>query len=313
MSADRPLLGIALMLGFCIVAPIGDAFAKLIGQTMPLGAMLFLRFLVQVILLFPFIALGVRPWRLSPRATWFCFLRTLLHITGIGFMFTALQYIPLADAIAIAFVLPFINLLLGRLLLGEDVGIMRFAACLVGFLGTLLVVQPSFAAVGWPALLPLGVAVTFSFFMLITRHIAQETDPIGLQFVSGLMALGLLLPPLFLGQFVSLPIVQWPSPSAYEWSLIIGVGIAGTLAHLLMTWSLRFAPSATVTPVQYVEIPLAGLVGLLVFADWPNPLAILGMAVTISAGLFILFVERAKHRRQPANRQQQPARQTAAE
>jgi drug/metabolite transporter (DMT)-like permease len=73
-------------------------------------------------------------------------------------MFAALRHLPLADAIAIAFVMPFLLLLLGRTVLGETVGPRRLAACAVGFAGTLLVIQPSFAAVGWAALLPLGVA-----------------------------------------------------------------------------------------------------------------------------------------------------------
>lgn len=313
MSYDRPLLGITLMLGFCVIAPLGDAFAKLIGQSIAVGPMLFLRFLVQAVLLIPFIALSLRPWKLSRRAAWLCLVRTVLHITGIGLMFTALKYIPLADAVAIVFVLPFITLLLGWLFLGEEVGPVRIATCGVGFAGTLMVVQPSFVQIGWVATLPLLVALNFAVFMLITRLIARETDPIGLQFVSGLMATVLLLPAVFLGLFVELPTLTWPQPTGYEWFLLIGVGVLGTLAHLLMTWSLRFAPSTTVTPVQYVEIPIAACVGLVLFAEWPNPLATLGMVVTIAAGLFMLVYEQAKARQKHQAQPQQPPAPAAAE
>ncbi len=312
MSTDRPLLGIALMLGFCVIAPMGDAFAKLIGQSIGLGPMLFLRFLVQVVLLTPFIVLSLRPWRLSPSAAWFCLLRTVLHIIGIGLMFTALKYIPLADAVAIVFVLPFFTLLLGWLWLGEAVGPVRIIACIIGFVGTLMVAQPSFVSVGWPAFLPLLVALNFSVFILITRRIAHETDPIGLQFTSGLMAVALLLPVIALGQVLPLPALEWPHPTGFEWFLLVGVGALGTLAHLLMTWSLRYAPSSTVTPIQYVEIPIAAIIGLLIFHDWPNALAMLGMAVSIGAGLVILLYERAILRqRQEALSQQPPAQPTA--
>ena len=64
MFFDKPLLGIILMLGFCVIAPLGDALAKLIGQSVALGPMLLIRFAVQVLLLFPFIALSLRPWLL---------------------------------------------------------------------------------------------------------------------------------------------------------------------------------------------------------------------------------------------------------
>jgi drug/metabolite transporter (DMT)-like permease len=77
-------------------------------------------------------------------------------MTGIALMFASLRYLPLADAVAIAFVMPFIMLLLGWFYLGEEVGPRRLGACAVGFIGTLMVVQPSFAEVGWPALLPLA-------------------------------------------------------------------------------------------------------------------------------------------------------------
>ena len=99
----------------------------------------------------------------------------------------------MAETVAICFVMPFILLLLGRLM-GEQVGPHRLAACAVGFAGTLMVVQPSFMAVGAPALLPLLVAVLFSFFMLITRAIARDTDPVALQAASGLVATAILAP-----------------------------------------------------------------------------------------------------------------------
>lgn len=297
MPNDKPLLGILLMLGFCLIAPLGDAVAKLIGQSVALGPMLLIRFAVQVVLLAPFIALSLRPWRLSPRALRFCALRTLLHMAGIGLMFTALRHMPLADAIAIVFVLPFLNLFLGRLLLNETVGPARLIACLVGFTGTLLVIQPSFAAVGWYAALPLLVAFLFSGFMLITRHIAQETDPIGLQFVSGIMATVIILPLFAFGSAAELAEITWTPPNSREWSLLLSVGALGTLAHLLMTWSLRYAPSATVSPIQYVEIPIAALIGLIIFAELPNALASFGMSLTIAAGLFTMLFEEANRRR----------------
>ena len=188
MNLDRPMLGILLMLGFCILAPVGDAIAKILSETVPLGQLVLVRFAIQALILIPLIWFTDRLWRMTPRVFWLTLLRTVLHIAGIAMMVTALRYLPLADAVAIAFVMPFIMLLLGKYALQEEVGVRRITACAVGFAGTLLVVQPSFAEVGWPALLPVGVAVNFAFFMLVTRQIAKETDPISLQAISGVMA-----------------------------------------------------------------------------------------------------------------------------
>ena len=110
MTADKPFIGILFMLAFCVLAPMGDAFAKILGETIPLVQLLFVRFAMQAVGLLPF-----RPrLRLSQRAYRLTALRTVLHIVGVGAMFTSLRFLPLADAVAIAFVMPFIMLVLGR-------------------------------------------------------------------------------------------------------------------------------------------------------------------------------------------------------
>ncbi|MEM1045102.1 MAG: DMT family transporter [Pseudomonadota bacterium] len=300
MPADRPLLGIFLMLGFCAVAPLGDAIAKLLGETIPLLQLLVVRFAVQAIVLVPLVWATDRPLGMPRRIFRLTVVRTILQIFGIGAMFTALRFLPLADALAIAFVMPFIMLLLGRFVLAEEVGMRRLSACAVGFIGTLLVIQPSFAAVGAAALLPLVVAVTFALFMLVTRQIAKETDPIALQAVSGLIATGLLILFLLAGRAAHLPGFAFVTPTFAEGMLLAAVGVLGTGAHLLMTWSLRFAPSATLAPMQYLEIPIATVIGWMIFRDLPNGLAALGIAITIGAGLYVVFRERALARSREA-------------
>ncbi len=300
LTADRPVLGVMLMLGFCILAPMADAIAKVLGERIPVAQLVLIRFAVQAALLIPLVWATGRIWRMRGRILRLAATRTALHIVGIGAMFTALQYLPLAEALAIAFVMPFIMLLLGRFVLDEEVGPRRLAACAVGFVGTLMVIQPSFAAVGWPALWPLLVAVTFALFMLVTRQIAKETDPIGLQAVSGVMATVALVPIIFLGGALGLAPLSLVAPVAVDWVLLVAIGLLGTAAHLLMTWSLRFAPSATLAPMQYLEIPFATVIGWLVFRDLPNGLAAFGICVTIAAGLYIVMREQAMARRATA-------------
>lgn len=298
MTTDRPLLGIMLMLGFCIVAPIGDAIAKILGEQIPVGQLLIVRFGVQAAFLVPIVWIFGIHWRMRGRVLRLTILRTALHIFGIGAMFTALQYLPLADAIAIAFVMPFIMLILGKYVLDEEVGARRLIACAVGFAGTLMVIQPSFAEVGWPAFLPLIVAVNFAFFMLTTRQIAKETDPIGLQAVSGIMATAFLIPFVLIFQNSGIEALSIVTPTPFDWTLLLGIGVLGTVAHLMMTWSLRFAPSATLAPMQYLEIPFATIIGLVIFNDLPNGLAAVGILVTVAAGLYIILRERAIARAQ---------------
>jgi drug/metabolite transporter (DMT)-like permease len=297
--ADRPLLGIVLMLGFCLMIPFSDALAKMLGAVFPLLQLILVRFIAQAGLLLP-----LAIWRgavifPSVRVVRLAALRSMLQICGIAMMFSALRVLPLADAVAIAFVMPFIMLILGHHVMGEEVGPRRMIACSVGFAGTLMVVQPSFAAVGWPALLPLGVAVIFALFMLVTRQIAKDIDPIALQGLGGIIGLPILVPLLLLPQIgANPPLTGWIAPPDLGalW-LLVALGITGSLGHLLMSWSLRFAPAATLAPMQYLEIPMAALVGLVLFGEFPDGLALMGIAVTIAAGLYIVLRERGLSRK----------------
>lgn len=295
-SADRPLLGILLMLGFCVVIPFSDALAKVLGTHFPLLQLVVVRFATQTVLFVPMAWAAGAVLFPSARIVGLTLLRAGLQIAGLLLMFSALRVLPLADAVAIAFVMPFIMLILGRFFLDEEVGHRRLIACAVGFIGTLMVVQPSFAAVGWGALLPIGVAFAFAFFMLVTRAISREIDPLALQGASGLVALPLVVPFLLLPMGDVAPLVGWRTPDAGEVWLLVALGIFGSIGHLLMTWSLRYAPAATLAPMQYLEIPVATLVGFFMFRDLPNGLAAAGIAVTIASGLYIVFRERALSR-----------------
>jgi drug/metabolite transporter (DMT)-like permease len=146
--------------------------------------------------------------------------------------------------------------------------------------------------VGWPALLPVGVAVVFAAFILVTRLVARDTDPIGLQAVSGVMASVVLLPVLFIFGDSGPDQLRLMMPDARDWALLVGVGILGTVGHLMMTWSLRYAPAATLAPMQYLEIPFATVIGWLIWRDLPDGLAAIGIAITVASGLYIVLRER---------------------
>ena len=297
MTADRPFFGILLMLGFCVLAPLGDSVAKLLGGHVSLGMLILVRFGVQAVLLLPIVWWAGGGLRV-PRAVFkLTLLRTCLHIMGIGMMFSALRYLPLADALAIAFVMPFIMLLLGHYYMDEEVGRQRMIACAVGFVGTLLVIQPNFASVGWPALLPLGVAFVFALFMMVTRKIAKQIEPITLQAVSGVQAVLILLPVMM---FVDIPLTALMMPNAPSLWLLAVLGILGTVAHLCMTWSLRFATASTLAPMQYLEIPFGTLIGWLIFQDLPNGLAAVGICITVAAGLYVIVREQRLSRVPPS-------------
>ncbi len=293
MTLDRPVLGIFLMIGFCFIAPLGDGLSKLLGTRIPIAEIVFFRLAFQALILLPLAVALKKPLVFKGRHLRILAIRAFLYVIGVFAMLLSLSYLPLADALAIAFVMPFIMLFLGWAYLGESIGPHRIFAATVGFVGTLLVIQPSFAAVGWPATLPLIVAVVFALFMMVTRMVASEIDPIGLQSVTGLLAFLMVLPLIAVGAWLDIEPLGLIRPSAPDLILLCFVGTLSTIGHLLMTLSLRYAPSATLAPMQYLEIPFAAAIGWFLFQDFPNGLAAVGICITVGAGLYVILREQA--------------------
>ena len=288
MAQDHPRLGILMMIGFCILAPFSDALVKLLGDKIPLIEIVFFRFVVQLLLVRKSLWTDRHDTWMQPKTLGLIFMRSALHMVAIALFFLSLRFLPLADAIAIAYILPFLVLGWGWVG-GEKASLLRVLLCLAGFVGTLLVVQPSFAEVGWPAILPVIVAVLFTGFMFATRRITRTINAIDLQGANGISVLAMLLPIWFIGNSLDVPMFGVVSPSNVDLFTLISVGALGVAAHLCMTLALKFASAPSVAPVQYFEIPCAAFWGLLFFGDLPNGLAAIGIVVTITAGIGVLL------------------------
>ena len=291
-DTDRTVLGVLAMITFAVLGPFIDVFAKLTPPEIAVGQVQAARFTLQGGLLFP-LAL-IMGWAHLPnlRETGLHFVRAALVVIATGFFVAALRFMPIADAIAIFFVEPLLLTLMGGWLLGEAVGPRRIIACLVGFGGSLLVIQPSFQEFGPAALLPLGTAFFFVFYMLLTRGMARRMHPVTLQAYTALAAIVLIWPVLlvFDGSGVALLDPSWPSP--FAWWMLLGVGIAATISHIFVSIALSLAPAATIAPLQYLEIVFATLFGYLIFGDVLNGLKLVGVLIIIASGLYVFSRER---------------------
>jgi drug/metabolite transporter (DMT)-like permease len=284
------------MLGFCVTAPLLDVAAKLASSSVPIGQITAARFVIQCALMAPFIWIMGVPLRVEPRHWPALVFRALALLFATFCFIAAIRVMPLADALAIVFVAPFIVLLVGRFYLCEDVGPRRVSAALVGFGGVLFVIQPSFAAFGTVAFIPLGTAVAFAFYILVTRGLSRRMHPVALQFHTGLVASLCCIPVLILanGSGSDLFDPVWPFGIAWLW--LLGVGFFASLSHMMMTYALSLAPSATLAPLQYFELPVATFFGYLVFNEFPNHLSLFGIAIIICAGLYMVHRERVAAR-----------------
>lgn len=293
MRQDRPLLGLLLMLGFCIVAPMMDAAAKLASEVVPPGQIAVLRFALQSLLLVPLILITRRAHMPKLNECALHLLRAAMILGATAFFFAAIKELPLADAMAIFFVEPFLLTLLSALILKETIGWRRLAACAIGFCGAMLVIQPAFASVGWVATYPLMTALLFAVYMLLTRSMARAQDPLTLQSYTGLAAVLIGVPILFLSNGSGSEFLDpvWV-PSDMIWLFVI-IGVAATFSHICLSYALAFAPASLIGPLQYLEIVTASTLGYFLFGDLLGPVGLTGVALIISSGLFLLWRERS--------------------
>ncbi len=297
MNSDRILLGVALMLGFCVTAPLIDVASKLAAQTLPVGQITTARFVVQAALMLPVCLWMGQGVRMGPGVLGRLILRAMFLILSTYCFVAAVQVMPIADALAIAFVEPFILLILGRVIFGDEVGARRIGASVVGFCGSLLVIQPSLVAFGLVALFPLGTAFSFAAYMLVTRSLGRQMHPVAMQYHTATVAMVICIPVLVVADWTHWPTLDPQMPAGLEWVWLFGVGAAAAVAHLMMTFALRFAPSATLAPLHYLEIVSAAILGYVIFSDFPNALTWTGIGIIVLSGLYIIHRERVNARR----------------
>ena len=274
------------------MAPLLDTASKLATAAIPVGQITTARFLVQGALMLP-IALWMRlPLRIPGKTAALITLRAVFLIASTYGFVAGVQVMPIADALAIVFIEPFILLILGHILFGNPVGPRRIAASVIGFAGALLVIQPSLTHYGTAALYPLISAFCFAFYMLITQAIATGMHPVTQQLHTSIAGSLLCLPVMFWANGSGLTELDPVLPQGLNWLWLFGVGFWAAASHMCMTMALKCAPASTLAPLHYLEIVTAVTLGYLVFGDFPNALTWAGIAIIVASGLYIIHRER---------------------
>lgn len=216
-------------------------------------------------------------------------LRGLLAVASAACFISAVRYVPLADAVAVTFIAPFIVTVLSAHLLGEPVGSRRWAAVAVGFLGAMIVIRPGMGTMH-PAMLLVVVAATcFAFRQVISRHLGNSDKTITTVAYTATVSVAALSLPLFL---------FWQTPeTGRQWALLGGMAITAGLGEWAVIRALEVGQAVALAPVHYSMMIWATFWGWLVFDDLPDGWTILGAAVIMATGLYILRSERAGRRR----------------
>lgn len=285
--------GLVLMVISVLISPLIDIFAKLAIATVPAAQITAARFVLQILFILPIVLMRGTLFDLTWRKTGLHMLRGGLLVVTMMTFITTLKVMEVADAIAIFFVEPIILTILGSIFLKETIGWRRYTACAVGFLGALLVIQPSMQEVGWIALLPVVSAFGLAVFLLITRMVAQNEDPWSMQFHAGIWGAVFCGIILYAGQGSGSEVFDPVVPDVTAAFYLLGVGVAATISGVLGVYAYRAAPASVLAPLQYLEIVSATIFGWLVFQHFPDALKWLGIAIIIASGLYIIWRERS--------------------
>jgi drug/metabolite transporter (DMT)-like permease len=198
----------------------------------------------------------------------------------------ALQRMPVAETTSITFIAPLIVVLLARPLLGERIGLLGWAAVIVGFSGVMLIVRPGSGLNMTGVLLALTAVAANTGYQLLSRTLVDTERTIAMLFYTALfgsITFGIALPWTAHGR----------APSPFELLLFASLGVYGGLGHYLFTAAYRHVPASTLAPMTYLQLLWAGLLGWAIFGYVPDGLTILGMAVVTVSGILVALKSRS--------------------
>lgn len=294
-TEDRRLMAIGLMLAAFLVFTGIDTSAKWLVQSgIPATEVVFIRYATHLAIALALIlpAEGLRLFHTSaPKLE---LLRGLFLVASTFFNFFALKYLPLTVTVSIFFAAPLVVCALSIPLLGEKVGLRRWSAIGVGFLGVLIVTRPWGASFHWSMGLSLAALCCASMYFVMTRRLAGIDSAGTQQLFASLVAVVVALPLLALGWI-------WPTAPA-DWLAFALIGVFGWAGHQLATVAHRLAPASALAPFVYIQIVYMTASSWLIFHSPPDLWVLAGAAVVMGAGLYVWLRERqlASDRRKAA-------------
>jgi drug/metabolite transporter (DMT)-like permease len=287
-------LGISIKLVSVLLFAMMSALVRYVGETVPLGQVVFFRSafaIIPVMVIYAWrgeLSAALRTGRPLGHVT-----RGLIAVCSMFLNFAALARLPLVDATAISFAAPFITVALAALILKEPVLPYRWSAVLVGFVGVMVMLWPYLnvgeiiAAGSTASTVGAACAVTAAFTnsgaTIQTRRLTDSETTASIVFYFSLICT--------VAGAVSLPFA-WRTPSAVELTALISIGVIGGLSHIFLTESYRHAPASVVAPFDYVALLWAFFFGYMLFGETPTGYVYAGAAIVAGSGLFVIWRER---------------------
>lgn len=295
-------LGTVCALGAVLVFSANDVTIKFLSGDYALHQVVLIRSVIGLAVILSFIVPLTDGRRVfHTRRLRVHLLRGLCVVMANMTFFLGLAAMPLADAVAIFFVNPLIITVFSVVFLGDQVGPRRWAATAIGFVGILIVMRPGSGAFQIASLLPLTSAVFYAGLHILTRWIGKTESAatmavyIQITFIGVCLLMGLAVGDgRFGGQAdpsLDFLLRAWVWPPAADLPFFIQIGFGIGVAGFLISQAYRVAEPAVIAPLEYLALPLSIVWGIAVFGEYPDALALAGIALILGAGLFILWRE----------------------
>ena len=295
---SRTFQGIACVIAGMVLFVGQDILMKGMLPIYPVWMLIFVRSIVALITLLPLVLWLGAPHRiLTPLWPWYL-ARALLFASGFAMFYAAFPFMGLAEVTTLFFAAPLMTATLASVFLQEKIGLHRIAALLVGFAGVVIAMNPTGGNFGWISILPLLCALTYAISQIIVRKIGEQDTSL----VIGLYTIsfsGLLIVPL--GFAVTQVIVitpelnhlrmNWPVPNADGLAMLALLGTIGTVAYTLVSRAYQIASASVIAPFDYSYLPLAAILGYLLWGEIPPYTTFMGMVLIVTSGMYTAYRE----------------------
>ncbi|MDY0928588.1 DMT family transporter [Enterobacter sp. CFBP8995] len=289
-------LGVLLKIVAALCATLMLACVKGLNGAIPTGEVIFFRSFIALFPLLIWLKMqGNVLENLKTRNLFGHFIRGFSGTGGMYFNYLALVYISLADATALSYAAPLFTVIMAAMLLKERVRVSRWIAVVVGLSGILIMLSSSLSASGARfsqgasnATASLGVA-----FALIAA-LCSATSNVQIRFLNGIEKPGAIV--FYFSVMTTLiglatALFGWTKPSAIQLLLLVGCGLFGGLAQILVTLSLRYADASLLAPFDYTTLVWSMLIGYLFLNSLPGSTTLLGASIVALAGIFAVWRE----------------------
>ena len=285
--AANALKGIGFMVLACVLFGAMHVGVRHVTQSIHPFEAAFFRNLFGLLVLVPsFVTHGFRPLR--TRRFGLHFARAALNVVAMLAFFYALSMTPVVLVQALAFTSPLFTAVLAVLLLGERIRARRLTAIVAGFAGTLLIIRPGVQPFEFGPALVLASAAVWGYVLILIKSLSRTDSAVT---ITAYMVLLMSPMTLVCALFV------WTWPSGTELAVLVAIGIAGTLAQMCMTQSLRLADTMVVLPFDFTKLIWGAFFAWLLFGELIDTWTLVGALVIFSGGLYVAYRERQLARR----------------